>query len=53
MVSDSRITDVLSRISDPDRACAELVELALEAGGKDNVTIIVANYSLPGDSHAG
>jgi serine/threonine protein phosphatase PrpC len=53
MVSDSRIADVLSRVSDPDRACAELVELALEAGGKDNVTVIVANYNLPGDSHAG
>jgi protein phosphatase len=30
-----------------EQACRQLVDLALEAGGKDNVTVIVARYTLP------
>lgn len=31
-------------------ACSALVTLALDRGGRDNVTVIVAGYSLP-DEH--
>ena len=35
---------VLSRSAD---ACTRLVELALAGGGKDNITVVVAAYTLP------
>lgn len=40
MVSDLEIMDVLAR-SKPDEACRELVDMANERGGVDNITIIV------------
>ena len=46
MVPDAKIAFVLGSVSDPDQTCASLIALALEAGGKDNVTVIVANYSV-------
>jgi protein phosphatase len=46
MVEDTAIERVLRRIETPGEACRELVDLALEAGGKDNITVIVARYSL-------
>jgi protein phosphatase len=45
MVGDARIADVLARHSRPEQACAALVEAALEGGGKDNVTVVLAAYS--------
>jgi protein phosphatase len=47
MVADARIAEVLGRTESSQEACATLVELALEAGGKDNVTIVLARYSIP------
>jgi len=44
-VSDEQILDMLSR-GDCDAACGELMHAALEAGGRDNVTVIVADVSL-------
>ena len=44
-VSDEQIHDMLSR-GDCDAACGELMHAALEAGGRDNVTVIVADVSL-------
>ena len=46
MVEDAAIEGVLRRIENPREACGELVDLALEAGGKDNITVIVARYSF-------
>lgn len=40
-LTDDEIADVLSSAADPDRAAADLVARALEAGGEDNVTVIV------------
>ena len=37
------IAQVLRSVSDPDQAAAELVALAIAAGGPDNVTCIVAD----------
>ena len=31
-------------------ACRALVKLALEGGGRDNVTVIVAGYKIPRES---
>jgi PPM family protein phosphatase len=42
-VEDDRIASVLRRIADPDEAAQELVRLAVEAGGRDNVTVVVVD----------
>ncbi len=47
MVPDDRIADVLLRAGGAPAACDALVELALENGGKDNVTVILARYVIP------
>jgi len=45
MVTDDRITTVLQASSTPKAAAEQLVLLANEQGGKDNVTVVVARYS--------
>jgi serine/threonine protein phosphatase PrpC len=52
MVSDAQIAHVLSRIQRSDQACRALVDLALEGGGRDNVTVVSARYSFPDGSRA-
>jgi protein phosphatase len=47
MVDDAAISDVLARTMDSGSACRELVNLALEAGGRDNVTVVLARYAFP------
>ena len=47
MVSEVAIGEVLERDGSAAGACRALVELALEAGGLDNVTVILARYQLP------
>jgi serine/threonine protein phosphatase PrpC len=46
MVPDAAIADVLSRNDSAGDACRALVERALEAGGKDNVTVLVGKYRI-------
>ncbi|HEU4565247.1 MAG TPA: protein phosphatase 2C domain-containing protein [Gemmatimonadaceae bacterium] len=46
-VSEERIAAVLHGATDAEASCRELVELALEEGGRDNITAIVARM-LPG-----
>lgn len=46
MVSDEAIADVLTRIPASADACQALIELALENGGRDNVTVVIARYSI-------
>jgi serine/threonine protein phosphatase PrpC len=46
MVDDVVIADVLDKIEPPQEACEKLLDLALNAGGKDNITIILANYAF-------
>jgi protein phosphatase len=41
-VSDERIGEILGRAPDAASACRELVDAALEGGGSDNITVIVA-----------
>jgi PPM family protein phosphatase len=47
MVPDANIVEVLGREETAGRACSALLSLALERGGKDNVTVIVARYRMP------
>ena len=48
MVSDERIKEVLLSARDPQQACDQLVELANEGGGLDNITVMVLDFE-PGD----
>jgi protein phosphatase len=52
MVADTQIARVLSRIQDSAKACHALVDLALEAGGRDNVTVVSARYTFPNEPKA-
>ncbi len=49
MLSDSEIQAVLQQQTNPEEATNFLVEKALENGGKDNVTVIVAKVSVKED----
>ena len=52
MASEEKIAAVLSSRGSAADACRKLVDLALEGGGKDNVTVVVARYRLPGAASA-
>ena len=47
MVTDDMIATALAAKEPAETACRRLVEIALEAGGKDNVTVVVARYTIP------
>jgi protein phosphatase len=47
VVSEDRIADVLASQRRPIEECRRLVELALEAGAPDNVTVLLGDYSIP------
>jgi serine/threonine protein phosphatase PrpC len=46
MASDEEIAGALKRHPSPSDACEALIALALKGGGKDNVTVVVANYRV-------
>jgi protein phosphatase len=52
MVADDQIAAVLARGKSADAACRALVDMALDAGGKDNVTVVLARYAIPADHGA-
>ncbi len=45
MVSDEQITSCLVGCSDPRAACNELITLAKQNGGEDNVTVVIAKFA--------
>ncbi len=47
LVDDDAITKALTGSPTSSDACAELMRQALEGGGRDNITVIVAGYTLP------
>ena len=47
MVSDDRIAEVLTLGRGADEQCRLLVDLALQAGGEDNITLTLAQYQIP------
>jgi len=48
MVADNDIKGILTQNKNAHETCQALVDAALAAGGKDNVTVILANYQIPG-----
>jgi protein phosphatase len=46
MVDDDTIRRVLIEQRDSKEACQRLIDLALDHGGKDNVTVVVATYTF-------
>ena len=47
LVDDETISRTLAGSASSNDACAKLVQLALDRGGRDNVTVVVAAYSFP------
>lgn len=44
-VEDGDIAEVLANVDDPKLAAQQLVELAVDAGGRDNITVLVADVA--------
>jgi protein phosphatase len=49
MMDDAAIADVLGRETRSEQTCQQLVEGALAKGGRDNITVVLAHYSIPAD----
>jgi protein phosphatase len=47
LVPDAAIRELLQRNTTAAEACRALVDLALEAGGEDNVTVALGRYHIP------
>jgi serine/threonine protein phosphatase PrpC len=47
LVDDEAITRTLIAKPVSKDACEQLVQMALDAGGRDNVTVVVAGYNFP------
>jgi protein phosphatase len=46
MVRDDRIAELLGQSPNAEDACRALIESALNAGGRDNITVVIASCSL-------
>jgi protein phosphatase len=46
MVRDDRIADMLGQSPNAEDACRGIIEAALTAGGRDNITVVIASCSL-------
>jgi len=49
-MAEDRIASVLRRLADPNEAADELVRMAVDAGGRDNVTVVVVDVLADGQS---
>ena len=47
MVPEDRIAATLGKSESSEETCRRLVDFALEAGGKDNVTVVLGRYRFP------
>ena len=47
MVQEDEILELLRGTEGSDQACRALVDLALQHGGTDNVTVLIAQYRIP------
>jgi protein phosphatase len=46
LVDDDEIRRVLAEGHESKQACQRLLDLALERGGKDNITVVIATYAF-------
>ena len=46
-VEDAEIAEAIRQDDDPQNVCQSLLDLALERGGRDNITIVLARYEIP------
>ncbi len=53
VVSDTVITGILSRHSNPDDACHQLVRKSLDGGAPDNVTVVLVDVTADPDTPPG
>jgi protein phosphatase len=44
MLSNDEIAAVLDGLDNPELACRTLVERANDAGGRDNITVLIATF---------
>lgn len=51
MITSSRITEILTEQDDVESSTNALVDAALDAGGKDNVTVVLYECQGKGDDH--
>lgn len=51
MVHDDKIADILNRTESPQKATDRLVKAALDAGGSDNVSVIVIDADIESEHH--
>jgi protein phosphatase len=47
LVTDQQISETLSKSETVQKKCESLVNLALDKGGKDNITVVAAHYHIP------
>ncbi len=47
MVPEEEIAQTLGQVESSQEACDQLIRMALDRGGKDNATVLVARYTLP------
>jgi serine/threonine protein phosphatase PrpC len=52
MVEAAKIADALQQNERSEDACRVLVDLALAGGGRDNVTVVLARYTIPDEPPA-
>jgi protein phosphatase len=45
--SNDDIAETLSKSGSSESACKSLIDLALDGGGPDNVTVVLARYRIP------
>jgi protein phosphatase len=50
MVTDAELLETLNSIPTSQAACEALVKRALDAGGRDNVTVVMARFTFPADT---
>jgi protein phosphatase len=51
-ITDDELAATLSAHPRIDEACRVLLDMALERGGKDNITVVLGAYSIPADATA-